>query len=77
MAERKEWFSVAHTANGKTSVTCSIQEDNLSVKWSVKCFTSSIKSGVAEARKYADKAMKDLQEAVAAAADETDEEAAA
>lgn len=62
----KEWVRVAHSATGLTTVTVSLLEDNLSVRWSVKTYPSALKSGIAEARKYARKAMVDLREALAA-----------
>lgn len=62
--ERKEWFNVSHSANGNTAVTCTVQEGSLSVKWSVKAFTSTIKHGVEEARKGAYEALAELKEAL-------------
>lgn len=59
----KEWFSVAHGPKS-TTVTCSVQDGNLSVRWTVKAYASTIKTGVAEARKGAHRAMSELKEAV-------------
>lgn len=65
MNERKVWFKVARPAHGKhVVVSCSMQEDNLSVKWAVTTFNSSIKAGVVEAKAGANRALNELQEAV-------------
>lgn len=63
MTEAKEWFSVNHNAKS-TTVTCSIQEGNLSVKWAVKTYATQIEQGVAEARCGARDALRRLREAV-------------
>lgn len=65
----KEWFRVQHTPRG-TTVTCTRQEDNLTVKWTVKTYTSRIREGAAEARAGAKKAMIELKEAVGDAGDD-------
>ena len=65
----KEWLKVTHAANGQTVVTVTIQVDNLTVRWSVRSYTSKIKEGVAEARKGARKAMTELQTAARELAD--------
>lgn len=59
----QEWFSVKHTPTG-TTVTCSLREDNLSVRWTVKTFIGSIPEGVEQARKGATTALDRLKEAV-------------
>lgn len=63
-AERKEWVRVSHTPSG-TLVTVTFMEGNVSVKWSVKAYTSTLKAGLAEARAGAEKALGQLQEALA------------
>lgn len=73
MPQHKEWLRVSHGANNTTSVTVTLVEENLSVKWSVKTYTSTIAKGVAEARAGARKALAELQ---AALADESPENAA-
>ena len=65
----KEWLKVTHAANMQTVVTVTIQVDNLTVRWSVRSYTSKIKEGVAEARKGARKAMTELQTAARELAD--------
>lgn len=60
-AEVKEWIKVGHS-QGRTTVTVTLLEGTLSVKWQVKTFVNEIKSGVAEARGYAQKALADLRE---------------
>lgn len=62
MAESKEWLSVKHSPK-QTTVTVSLQEGNLSVRWTVKAYTTTIKAGVKEAREYAEKALADLRAA--------------
>ena len=71
--EVKEWLKVTRGANGACSVTCSLVQGSLAVKWSVKAYSVSIKEGVREARLYANQALADLREAAA----ELDEERAA
>jgi hypothetical protein len=68
--EVKEWLKVTHGANNTTSVTCSLVQGSLAVKWSVKAYSVSIKEGVREARQYANKALQDLREAIAELAEE-------
>lgn len=63
MDERKEWVRVSHAA-GKTNVTVTISEGNLTARWSVKTFAGAIKVGVLEARAGAEKAITDLREAL-------------
>ena len=60
----KEWFKATHTPTS-TTVTCTLSEDQLTVKWTVKTYTSHIKEGALEARKGAQKALGQLKEAVA------------
>lgn len=61
--DRKEWVRCSRGANGVTTVSVTLQEGNLSVKWAVKCWAAKIKEGVAEARLGATKALEALQEA--------------
>lgn len=63
MEERKEWVRVAH-AGGKTSVTVTLQEDSLVVRWSVKTYIGLITDGVREARAGAERAMGALKAAL-------------
>ena len=65
MSEVKEWVKVVHAA-GRTNVTVTLVDGNLTARWSVKCYASTIKQGVAEARAAAEKALQELREAVAA-----------
>lgn len=60
MNETKEWMNVKHSPT-ITTVTCTMMEGNLTVKWTVKTYVGQIKRGVAEARAGARKAMDDLQ----------------
>lgn len=64
MNESKEWIRVSHAGN-KTHVTVTIVEDNLSVRWSVKCYASTLKWGVEQARAGARKALAELHQAIA------------
>ena len=61
--ERKEWVRASHSPTG-TRVTVTLQEGHLSVRWTVKSYASGLKTGVAEARHGAEKALAQLQEAV-------------
>lgn len=67
IGETKEAFSVSHSARGETSVTCFLTKGEFVVKWTVKCFESTIAEGVQRARNEALSAMTDLREAVLAA----------
>jgi hypothetical protein len=60
----KEWISVKHTPS-RTLVTCSITEDTLSVRWTVKTYPNHITAAVGEAKKKARTAMEELREATA------------
>lgn len=62
--QTKEWVRVSHAATGTTSVTVTLVEENLTAKWSVKTYASQIRRGVAEARLYAQQAMRDLHDAL-------------
>lgn len=65
MAERKEWCRVNRAANGHMSVSLTLLEGGLSVRWSVRVYgAKAVKSGVTEARRYAEQAMTELQEAL-------------
>jgi hypothetical protein len=59
----KEWVKFARGANGKRVVTVSVQEGNLSARWSTVAYTT-IKAGVADARKEALAALAELKEAM-------------
>lgn len=63
--EPKEWLRVARTPVA-TTVTCTLVQGNLSVKWAVKTYESTIKLAVAEARKFANRALVELREAAEA-----------
>lgn len=60
----KEWLRVHKPTNGPAVVTCTVQDGNLTAKWSVKSF-HNIKAGVAEARRGATDALGQLKEATA------------
>lgn len=60
--ERKEWVRVSRSANGQTVVTVTLQEGNLTSKWSTKAF-GKLKDGVTEARAYAGTNLDQLREA--------------
>lgn len=67
--QRKEWVRLRHspgaTGGAGTRITLTIQEGNVSVSWTVKRFsTDPIKPAVAEARRYAEKALAELKEAI-------------
>jgi hypothetical protein len=63
--EVKEWFKFNRTTNGTgSSLTCTLVKGNLSVKFSVKCFTSTIKQGITEARNGANNALREMEEAL-------------
>jgi hypothetical protein len=57
--EIKEWVKVRHF-QGRTTVTVTLVQGNLSVKWQVKTFVNEIKSGRREARRYAHAALEAL-----------------
>jgi hypothetical protein len=59
--EIKEWVKVGHS-QGRTTVTVTLVQGNLSVKWPVKTFVNEIKAGRREARIYAHKALAALNE---------------
>jgi hypothetical protein len=60
MTAPKEWLRVSHTPTGST-VTCTLLDGNLSVRWTVKCYTHTIRECVIEARAGAIKALADLR----------------
>jgi hypothetical protein len=64
VSEVKEWVRAAKPASGPTVVTVTLQDGNLTAKWSVKAY-DNIKGGVTEARAYAHKALAELREATA------------
>lgn len=59
--EIKEWVKVGHS-QGRTTVTVTLMQGHLSVKWQVKTFVNEIKAGRREARSYAHNALRALQE---------------
>lgn len=63
--EIKEWVSVTHSP-GKTFVRVSLQQGNLSAKWSEPTYgvRDAIKNGVIQARAKAHEALEELREAV-------------
>lgn len=76
---RKEWVKLRYTpppASGGPGVrvTLTVQEDNVSVSWTVKRFaTEPLKPAVAEARKCAEKALAELKEALNDTKEESDD----
>lgn len=60
--QAREWLSVHHSPR-QTTVTCSMQDGVLSVRWTVKTFASQIGEGVKQARSGARRAMAELREA--------------
>lgn len=64
-ADVKEWVRCSHTAQNKTSVTVTLQCENVTAKWAVSCYSNQLKGGVAEARTGAKRALRELQEALA------------
>ena len=61
-SETKEWLKVSHSPSG-TVVTCTLQQGNVTAKWTVKAYESTIKQGVGDARAGAKKALAQVQEA--------------
>jgi hypothetical protein len=62
--QRREWIKARHTPANGTRVTVSIQEGNISVSWTVKRFQGEpLKAAVEEARRFAESALAELQEA--------------
>lgn len=59
--EVKEWIRASHSANGQTSVTVTLQSGTFTVKWAVKTYVDYIADGVDEARRYATRALEQLQ----------------
>jgi hypothetical protein len=59
--EIKEWVKVGHS-QGRTTVTVTLVQGNLSVKWQVKSFVNEIKKGRREARTYAHAALDALRD---------------
>lgn len=64
MTEVKEWVRFSRGHNGQTVVTVTLQEGNLTAKWSTRAF-GKIRDGVKEARSQASRALTELREAVA------------
>jgi len=58
---RKEWVGAKASPSG-TFVTCSLVEENLSAKATVKGARTNIRAGVAQARAEAAKMLDDLLE---------------
>lgn len=59
----KEWCRVSRAGDGKVVVTVTVVEENLSVRWSVKCFRAGIVAAVGEARRNALACLSELAEA--------------
>lgn len=62
MSEVKEWVRAAKPAAGPTVVTVTLQDGNLTAKWSTKAY-DNIKAGVTDARTNAHKVLEQLREA--------------
>jgi len=60
----REWLIVRHSPSSGTTVTCTRVIGTLVVRWTVKCFASTIPQGICEARQGADNALKDLEPTV-------------
>lgn len=63
-SEPKDWVKVAQAAKGDVTVTWTRQEDNLSVKWAVRAYVSSIGDDVKRARAGALRALSDMRQAL-------------
>lgn len=68
--ETQEWLSVSHSASGTTVVKVSQKRGALSVRWSVKAYARpgqdlGIQGAVEEARRWAGKALAELEAVVA------------
>lgn len=63
MNGRKEWVRFAHSPT-MTTITVTLQEGNVTAKYTAKTYLSAIKGGVTEARAGADQALTELQEAL-------------
>jgi hypothetical protein len=59
----KEWVRASRPANGRTSVTVTLQEGNLTAKWTALTDSSRIKEAVTEARRFANVMLDELREA--------------
>lgn len=59
----KEWVRLSRGHNGQKVVTVTLQDNNITVKYATRAFTS-VKSGVVEARREGHKALDELREAV-------------
>lgn len=59
--EQKLWLSAKHSPTG-TTVTATIQEGNLTARWTVKAFGSTVKTAVPQAKAGAAKAIEALRE---------------
>lgn len=60
----KEWIRVRHTAAGKTSVTVSLVDGNLSSSYSTPSFWGELDKGVKEARAKAHQGLERIRTAV-------------
>ena len=58
-AARKEWVRISHSPT-QTTATVTLQQGNLSVRWSVKTYSTGVAKGVKEARAGAERALADL-----------------
>lgn len=61
--DRKEWVRISHSPTA-TLATVTIQDGTLTVKWTVKTYTTALAAGVAEARKGAQDALEALTAAM-------------
>lgn len=60
-AERKEWVSVKSSPGG-LFITCSLVEENLSAKSTIKAYRPKIADGVKQARQEANAMLDELME---------------
>lgn len=59
----KEWVKVTRDARGRTTITVTLQEDNLTAKWSTVAF-SKVKEGLREARSRSRALLAEVKEAM-------------
>jgi hypothetical protein len=60
----KEWVRVGRAANGKSNLSVTLQDGNITVKWNVLNH-GKVKDRLAEARKYAKANLTEIREALA------------
>lgn len=63
MSERKEWFKVSRGHNGITVVTVTVQDENITSRWSTRSY-STLASAVREARAKAGEHLDAMAEVV-------------